>query len=159
MYSTSNTESYNNNNNSLNTDSAIISNLITDLFSQSNMGLVILFLATYFVLYFGLGVYFNKNENPVGSQLAISRAIDFVVIGLFIFMLFASYFALSEDDKNHLFAYILQWCKDFWNDPKTIIELLLSIILFYALVFVQKLILQYPFHRKYSILIQYLRQT
>jgi len=135
MYSTSNTESYNNNNNSLNTDSAIISNLITDLFSQSNMGLVILFLATYFVLYFGLGVYFNKNENPIGAQIAVSKAIDFLVIGVFIFLLFSHYFALSENDKNHLFGYILQWSKDFLNDPKTIIELILSIILFYAFVY------------------------
>ena len=135
------TESYDNN--SSNTDSTNISHLITSLFSQSNMGIVILFLATYFVLYFGLGVYFNKNENPVGSQLAISRAIDFVVIGLFIFMLFASYFALSEDDKNHLFAYILQWSKDFWNDPKTIIELSLSIILFYALVYLCRIPMTY----------------
>ena len=135
-----NNESYSNNENSntgsnMGSDSANITNLITSLFSQSNMSLVLLFLATYFVVYFGLGVYFNKNENPVGSQLALSRAIDFIVIGLFLFILFTSYFSLSEDDKNHLFAYILQWSKDFWNDPKTVIELALSLVLFYAFVY------------------------
>lgn len=116
-------------------DSNNIQNLIAGVFNQSNMSLVIVFLAIYFVLYFGLGIYFNKSENPVGTQMAVSRMIDFLVIGTFIFILLSTYLALSEDDKNHLFAYLLQWTKDYFNSNQTIIELGLSIILFYAFVY------------------------
>ena len=116
-------------------DSNNIQILVSSVFNQSNMSLVIVFLAIYFVLYFGLGIYFNKSENPVGTQMAVSRMIDFLVIGSFIFILLSSYLALSEDDKNHLFAYLLQWSKDFFNSPQTIIELGLSIIIFYAFVY------------------------
>jgi len=122
-------------NNGSNKDSQHINDLISSIFTQSNVSLVIIFLATYFVLYFGLGIYFNKNENPVGAQVALSRMIDFLIIGMFIFILFTSYFSLSENDKNHLFADLLQWTKDFFNDPKTIIELFLGTILFYAFVY------------------------
>lgn len=116
-------------------DSNNIEKLISNVFNQSNMSLVIVFLAIYFVLYFGLGIYFNKSENPVGTQMAVSRMIDFLVIGTFIFIILSSYLALSEDDKNHLFGYLLQWSKDFFNSNQTIIELGLGLILFYAFVY------------------------
>ena len=112
-----------------------ISELISNIFTQSNMSLVLIFLAIYVILYFGLGMYFNKTENPVGAQLALSRTIDILLFGLFLFILVTSYFSLSEDDKEHLFGYLLQWSKDFWNDPKTIMELILSTIIFYIFVY------------------------
>ena len=80
-------------------------------------------------------MYFNKTENPVGAQFALSRTIDILLFGLFLFILVTSYFSLSEDDKEHLFGYLLQWSKDFWNDPKTIMELILSTIIFYIFVY------------------------
>ena len=116
-------------------DSNNIQTLISEVFNQSNVSLVVIFLAIYFVLYFGLGVYFNKSENPVGTQMAVSRMIDFLVIGSFIFILLSSYLALSEDDKNHMFAYLLQWTKEYFESNKTIIELALGLILFYAFVY------------------------
>jgi len=116
-------------------DSNNIQTLISEVFNQSNVSLVVIFLAIYFVLYFGLGVYFNKSENPVGTQMAVSRMIDFLVIGTFIFVLLSYYLSLSEDDKNHIFADLLQWLKDYFDSNKTIIELALGLILFYAFVY------------------------
>jgi hypothetical protein len=116
-------------------DTQNINILISNVFNQSNMSLVVIFLAIYFVLYYGMGVYFGGSENPTGSQLAISRMIDVLIIGVFIFLLLWYYLSLSVYDKNHLFAYLLQWTKDFFNSSQTLIELVISIIVFYALVY------------------------
>ena len=109
--------------------------LITGLFSQSNMGLVILILVVYFVVYFGLGMYFNKGDNPSGSQLALSRTIDFLVIGIFLFVTVVMYISLSTDDKNNLFVNLISWTKMYFDDPKTIIELIFTTIIFYIFVY------------------------
>ena len=109
--------------------------LITGLFSQSNMGLVILILVVYFVVYFGLGMYFNKGDNPSGSQLALSRTIDFLVIGIFLFVTVVMYISLSTDDKNNLFVNLISWTKTYFDDPKTIIELIFTTIIFYIFVY------------------------
>lgn len=108
---------------------------LNSLFSQSNVLLVVIFLAIYFVLYFGLGNFFNSDQNPVGSQLMLSRLIDFLIIGFFIFFLISYYVSLSTYDKEHTFVYILKWVKDFWNDPKSIIELMITTVIFYMMVY------------------------
>jgi len=108
---------------------------LNDLFSQSNMSFVLVFLAIYFVLYFGLGIFFNKSENPTGAQIMLSRSIDIIIIGFFLFFLISYFISLSTYDKDHLFVYCLEWTKEFWNNPQTIIELAISIIVFYILVY------------------------
>lgn len=110
-------------------------NSLNDLFSQSNMVFVLAFLAIYFVVYFVLGIFFNKSENPAGGQIMLSRAIDIIVIFGFLFFIITYFMSLSTYDKDHFFVYCLEWTKEFWDSPQTIIELSISIIVFYCLVY------------------------
>jgi len=110
-------------------------NSLKDLFSQSNMVFVLAFLAIYFVVYFVLGIFFNKSENPAGGQIMLSRAIDIIVIFGFLFFIITYFISLSTYDKDRFFVYCLEWMKDFWDSPQTIIGLSISIIVFYCLVY------------------------
>jgi len=111
------------------------SNALSDLFSQSNVALAVIFLVTYAVIYYGIGHYYNRETNPAGAQVALSRSIDVFLCITFVVIVIFTYLSLSEYDKDHLVVYSLKWTRDYFDDPRTILYLIFFIILFYMLVY------------------------
>ena len=111
------------------------SNAFFSIFNQSNIILFVLFLAIYFILYYVLGIFVKSNDNPINSQLALSRSIDFLILGIVFLILVSSYYSLQSNDKQSLVSDILLWTKNFYNDPTTPFSLLITILFFYIIVY------------------------
>jgi hypothetical protein len=111
----------------------------SDLFTSSNLILTLIFLAIYFVLYFGLGVYFRKENNPTGNQMVLSRSIDILIVVTLIIVLVYWYKSMSTEETNHIVKYLFDWTKDWFEDPKTIIELGFSLFIFYIFIYLGRI--------------------
>jgi hypothetical protein len=108
----------------------------SNLFTSSNLILTLIFLAIYFVLYFGLGVYFRKENNPTGNQMVLSRSIDILIVVTAIIFLIYWYKSISSENKDHIVKYLFDWSKDWFEDSKTIIELGFFLFMFYIFIYI-----------------------
>lgn len=108
----------------------------SNLFTSSNLILTLIFLAIYFVLYFGLGVYFRKENNSTGNQMVLSRSIDILIVVIAIIFLIYWYKSISSENKDHIVKYLFNWTKDWFEDSKTIIELGFFLFMFYIFIYI-----------------------
>ena len=109
-------------------------NAFFEVFNKTNVLFFICFLAVYFVLYQFIRKW-EGNENPMHASLSLTRSIDFLFLILFVLILYFSYYSLKNDEKNDLIGYILKWTKDFYNNTTTFFSLLITILLFYMVVY------------------------
>ena len=118
------------------TTTTFMENLNSAFFSvvnQTSLIMLVLFLVVYFILSSILANYYKDESNPVNSQLALSRSIDFVLL-LIVGILFLSYY-LNLEDKHQVITDLLAWTRDFFNDDTTPFTLAISIFFFYILIF------------------------
>ena len=110
-------------------------NAFYSIFNKSNFILFVYFLIVYLVLYFILGYFVKNSENPINSQLALSRSIDFLILAIVVIVLYVSYFSIQSKDKESIVSDLLLWTKNFYNDPTTPYSLLITILFFYIIVY------------------------
>jgi hypothetical protein len=118
------------------TTTTFMENLDSAFFSvvnQTSLIMLVLFLVVYFILSSILANYYKDDTNPVNSQLALSRSIDFVLL-LIVGILFLSYY-LNLEDKHQVITDLLVWTRDFYNDDSTPFTLAISLFFFYLLIF------------------------
>ena len=116
-----------------------VSSSATDLtgmvFNKTNYIFILWFLAIYVVAYFFIGFFFKKTDEGNSFLLRISRGIDFIVlIGLLIY-LFTSYFTNTEAQRESTYTTITTKYSTFINNPTSIITIVVSLILFYVILF------------------------
>jgi len=109
-------------------------NSFYSVFNRSNITLLIWFLAIYFVIYYGLGFLFNRNEIMPSYQLRISRTID-IVFFLIIFIILIATFSMSQDDKESSIDYIVNEIRIDMDYPISIVKTSFSLLCFYAIVY------------------------
>ena len=61
---------------------------LSNLATKSNLILILTFLGIYFIVYFVLGKFFNKGENPNGFNVSLSRTLDVMFFGFLIVIIF-----------------------------------------------------------------------
>ena len=106
--------------------------LTNSIFNKSTFTILFWFLAIYLVFYFGLNLFSKKEAVENNNQMLFSRSIDVIILGLLIITLLSTYFSLSADDQTNLFGYIVQWLKNYLNNPNSFIEAMILIVVFYA---------------------------
>ena len=116
-----------------------VSSSATDLtgmvFNKTNYIFILWFLAIYVVAYYFIGFFFKKTDEGNSFLLRISRGIDFIVlIGLLIY-LFTSYFTNTEAQRESTYTTITTKYSTFINNPTSIITIVVSLILFYVILF------------------------
>lgn len=116
-------------------NTATSTSLPSVVFTKTNYIFILWFLAIYVVAYYFVGFIFKKSSEGAGFPLRLSRGIDFIVlVGLLIY-LFTSYFTNTEAARETTYDTITKNYSQFINDPTSILTIIISIILFYVVLF------------------------
>ena len=95
------------------------------IFNKSNIIMFLWFLAIYFVAFFILGFFFNKNENVSNYQLRLSRTIDILSLLCFLVIVISTYSSYSDSQKQNLIENTISNTKDYVNSPISIFSTVL----------------------------------
>ena len=107
--------------------------LINSIFSTSNLILVAWFLGVYFVSYFLLGFFF-KSDSP-GTDSNLSRTIDILMLSCFVIVVMATYYSMSDYQKENYLTILWARFVKFLNAPISILEVTSFIVIFYTIVY------------------------
>jgi len=111
-------------------------NLFQKVFNESNVLLLLWFLAIYFIAYFVLGFFINRgNTNIPNQQSQVSRMLDIIVFTCILIFIIASYYSYSDDQKNNIVQFSLSYTNHFLNEPSSIITVSLFLFVFYTVSF------------------------
>ena len=110
-----------------------IQDIFNTIFTSSNMVLILWFLAIYFVAYFVMKFLFSKNGETGGAPSIIGRILDALFLGGLLLYLIITYF--TETDKASLLKNTYSQITTYVNDPSSFFTALLSIFLFYIVVY------------------------
>lgn len=108
---------------------------VSSLFQQSNIILIVWFLAIYLIAYFALGYFFNKGDTAGTFQTALGRMLDFIIIGVIIIFLFSSYYSTTESERQKMASDFTKNTEDYVNDPFALLFTGLFIILLYVVIY------------------------
>jgi hypothetical protein len=103
------------------------------IFNQSNIILLIGFLAIYFILYLILGIF--KTDNSPNPSLFLSRSFDFLILLFLLIFIYFTYFSQSSTDQSSVVNNSASSFKTYLNDPNSIFSLILFLFAFYLLIF------------------------
>jgi Extracellular link domain len=114
----------------------------TNIFSQSGVVLVFWFLAIYFIIYFVLGIFFNKGSNGSTGEanpLRIVRILDGIIF-LFVLLFLISTMASSKtEDIGPKLSNALSSFKEFGDNPYSIFSIIVFIAVFYGIIYLIRL--------------------
>lgn len=108
---------------------------IKNLASTTNLITVIGFLGVYFIIYFVLGMFFNKGENPTGFNTSLSRTLDFLFLIIMCIITYTVYVSYQQNPESGLFEGWISKFTSYVNNPGSAITTMLFIITFYVIVY------------------------
>jgi hypothetical protein len=109
-------------------------NIFNKIFNQSNILMLIWFLAIYLIIYFILGIFYRTNSST-NPKLLASRIFDLLVFVFIIIILSYSFFNLSNSDKEKAIGNYFSSLKNYIDSPLSIYSLILFIFVFYSGIF------------------------
>jgi len=118
-----------------NNTSTAASDLTAVVFNKTNYIFVLWFLAIYVVAYYFVGFFFKKTDEGASFLLRLSRGIDFIVLISLLIFLFTSYFTNTQIQRESTYTTITTKYSTFINNPTSIITIVVSLVLFYAILF------------------------
>ena len=118
--------------------------IINDNFiNSSNMFLLIWFLAIYIVVYYVLGMFFNKGREPGEFQQNLGRTLDFIFfISVFIFAV-SYYTSKTKEQINEDIIALYNSVLSFLEDPNTLVSTSLFIACLYIIVYLFRVPMSY----------------
>ena len=115
--------------------SNINENTFLDIFTQSNVILLFIFLAIYFVIYFILGIFSTSDESQSTSKTA-TKVFDFLIFGGLLLYLLIKFVFVNNDERKSTFKGWLRDFTDFVNTDTSIFSVILFILVLYLLIFI-----------------------
>jgi hypothetical protein len=120
-------------------------NNITDIFTKSNFIFILWFLAIYFILYFVLGIFFNKKDGS-GSEtgaLRVTRMLDGII---FLFVLIYIVTLVANNSYEEMSKIFEEWFDntiDFIDNPYSIFSVTIFILVFYSIIYLIRIPMTY----------------
>lgn len=115
--------------------SNINGNTFMDIFTQSNVILLLIFLAIYFVIYFILGVFTSSTDTQSSSVKAF-KVFDFIMFGgLLIYIVLKLVFVDNYERKSTAEGW-LQNFTDYIKKDTSIFSIIFFIFVFYLVIFI-----------------------
>jgi Extracellular link domain len=109
--------------------------LFNSLFNKSTLFYLILFLGIYIVLYFSLGVFFNKGGDASSFQVKLSRTLDMIFFGFIILLIVSYLYSGNVGSINSAMLNGFSSLGDFISKPSAIITTSLFLLAFYIIVY------------------------
>jgi hypothetical protein len=107
-----------------------IKDTIYSIFNQSNILILIWFLAIYLIIYVILGIF--KTPAPEGNGWLSSRMFDIVVFGIIGIILIYKLFYQSSEEKESDFKSFLNSYSDYVNEKNSVFSHLMFALFFYV---------------------------
>jgi hypothetical protein len=107
-----------------------IKDTIYSVFNQSNILLLIWFLAIYLIIYIILGIF--KTPSPEGNGLLSSRMFDIIVFGIIGCILIYKLFYQTNEEKENDFKSWLTSYSDYINGKSSIFSVIMLAFFFYV---------------------------
>jgi hypothetical protein len=111
------------------------SSFLQSIFNKTAFFYVLLFLGIYIILYFWLGVFFNRSGDVSSFQLKLSRILDFIFFG-FVILIIVSY--LYSGNVGTLQSSIISIFSEYSNfilKPMSIVTTFFFLVLFYVVIY------------------------
>ena len=110
------------------------SNIMNDIFTKSNIVILLWFLAIYIVLSFIIGLLTNPGTTTQDRLLSITRMFDFITLSFLLVVLVAGYFLKSEDEKQEMIKETYDSFTDYIDHPASLFSVGLFIIVLYIII-------------------------
>jgi len=107
-----------------------IKNTLYSVFNQSNIIILIMFLAIYLIIYVILGIF--KTPAPEGNGWLSSRMFDIVVFGIIGIILIYKLFNNNNQKKESDFTSLLKSYSDYVDDKNSVFSHLMFAVFFYV---------------------------
>lgn len=112
-----------------------ISTTFSNLVTKSNLILILTFLGIYFIIYFVLGKFFNKGENPNGFNVSLSRTLDVMFFGFLIIITYSIYDSYEQNPDRSIFEELFSSFTEFVSSSSSAFVVGMAIILFYLVTY------------------------
>jgi hypothetical protein len=112
---------------------------MTNIFSQSGVVLVFWFLAIYFIIYFVLGIFFNKGSSGEANPLRLVRILDGIVFLFVLLFIISAMTSSNIEDVGPKLSKVLSSFKDFSENPYSIFSIIVFIGVFYGIIYLVRL--------------------
>jgi hypothetical protein len=107
-----------------------IKNTLYSVFNQSNIIILIMFLAIYLIIYVILGIF--KTPAPEGNGWLSSRMFDIVVFGIIGIILIYKLFNNNNQKKESDFTSLLKSYSDYVDDKNSVFSVIMLALFFYV---------------------------
>jgi hypothetical protein len=108
---------------------------LNNVFSKSNVLLLIWFLAIYLIIYYLILIVSGGVESS-NQQLLASRVFDFIILLILLFGTGISFLNASNEEKETQIKKLFNNLKDYANDPLSLFSTGLFILVFYSVIFI-----------------------
>jgi len=108
-----------------------------DIFNATTYTIIFWVITVFTIYKIGQTVFANRGANNETSGVSsYSRTIDIAILLLLGIYLFQKYYFLTDDQKNNIFGYTLEWSQQYFDNPWSLFELIWFTIIFFALVYI-----------------------
>ena len=107
----------------------------SSIISTTSISILLGFLGIYFVIYFILGKFFNKEENPSGFNLNLGRTLDMLFLGVLGVISYSVYKQYETDPESGLFDGSISSILDYVNKPSSAFTTIIGVISFYVIAY------------------------
>jgi len=107
----------------------------TNLATAANMSMLIGILGVYFIIYFVLGKFFNKGENPDGFNLNLSRSLDMLFLVMLGIITYSVYQSHQQNPDAGFIQGIATNFVDYINNPASAFTTAAFIVMFYVIAY------------------------
>lgn len=114
------------------TDSTITTDALFQIFSDSNVVIIIWFLAVYFIVYLLLNIFRGKD----GAKSSISRWIDVVALLCLLVYLGFTFFDKSDEEKKRMISSLYTQFKSYLDSPLSLVSVSFFIFTLYIVIYV-----------------------
>ena len=105
-----------------------MNDIINSFFSNKSIGLLLSFLATYFIIFLIIKLFFDTSANQNELPQIRAKLLDLMIFGIIIFYLLNSYFSLSEEKQKTYVSDNYYNIKSFLNDKASIFSVISFIL-------------------------------
>jgi hypothetical protein len=105
------------------------------IFTDSNVVIILWFLAVYFVIYLLLNIFRGKD----GARSSISKWIDIVALVFLLIYLGGTYFGKSESEKKQVISDLYSKIKEYLDNPLSLISVGFFIFTLYVVIYILEL--------------------
>ena len=112
-----------------------VSDVTSNIFTTNNMFLLLWFLAIYIIVYYVLGMFFNKGSEPSNFQSSLGRTLDIIfIVSSFIFII-SYYTSTSKSEVESDIKMLYNETLSFLSKETSIVSTALFVITLYIVVY------------------------